>query len=69
MAAKKRKSKLPGHYCWSCDRRRPNEKFSGKGHARHVCRDCLKLGAEELSRRQDERNRRRRVTALPSDPL
>ena len=48
----KRKIKLSGHYCWACDRRRPNEKFSGRGHASHLCRDCGTLGAEELAYRQ-----------------
>jgi len=32
-----------GHYCWRCQRMRPNEKFSGTGHARHVCRDCRRI--------------------------
>ncbi|MBR2767497.1 MAG: hypothetical protein IKD68_01050 [Solobacterium sp.] len=39
--------KRQGHYCIVCGRRRPNEKFSGKGHARHICRDCQKLTAEK----------------------
>lgn len=39
MASKKR---LPGHYCHVCGRQRANEKFSGKGHARHICKDCEK---------------------------
>ncbi len=30
----------------------PNEKFSGKGHARHLCKQCAKLGTEELAYRQ-----------------
>lgn len=29
-----------GHYCWVCRRIRANERFTGKGHARHICRDC-----------------------------
>ena len=29
-----------GHYCRICGRTRPNEKFSGKGHRTHVCKDC-----------------------------
>ena len=45
-----------GHYCWSCDRRRANEKFSGKGHARHLCKDCARLGKEELAYRQTMRD-------------
>ncbi len=59
---KSRKRKLPGHYCWACDRRRSNEKFSGHGHARHLCRDCAKLGAEELAYRQASRDLQRCMT-------
>ncbi len=29
-----------GHYCHICGRTRANEKFSGKGHKNHVCKDC-----------------------------
>ena len=32
-----------GHYCRICERQRPNEKFSGKGHNIHVCKDCMRL--------------------------
>ncbi len=35
---------------------RPNERFSGRGHARHVCHECAKLGPEELAYRQGVRN-------------
>jgi hypothetical protein len=35
---------------------RANERFSGRGHARHVCRDCSKLGKEELAYRQAARD-------------
>ena len=35
---------------------RPNEKFPGSDHARHVCRDCSKLGSSELQYRQERRN-------------
>ena len=59
---KRRKRKLSGHYCWACDRRRANEKFSGRGHARHLCRDCAKLSDEELSYRQALRDLQRCVT-------
>ena len=59
---KNRKSEQPGHYCWACDRRRPNEKFSGRGHARHVCKKCAKLGSEELAFRQACRNLERCAT-------
>ena len=55
----KRKTKRQGHFCWACGRYRPNEKFSGRGHARHLCRECAKLGAEELAYRQALRNMER----------
>lgn len=58
MAKKKRR----GHWCWSCDRVLPNERFSGAGHARHLCRDCSRLGAEELAYRQAERDLCRTTT-------
>ncbi len=35
---------------------RPNERFSGAGHARHLCKECKKLGAEELTYRQAARD-------------
>ena len=65
MGRKKRKHrhKRQGHYCWACDRYRPNERFSGHGHARHLCRDCAKLGAEELRYRQALRNLERCISA------
>lgn len=36
--------KRRGHYCIRCDRYRANEKFSGKGHRQHVCKDCKRKG-------------------------
>ena len=62
MSHRKRSRKPPGHYCWACNRRRPNERFSGRGHARHLCRDCSKLGAQELAYRQARRNLERCMT-------
>lgn len=35
MGTKKR-----GHYCKICGRYRANEKFSGKGHRQHICKEC-----------------------------
>ncbi len=29
-----------------------NERFSGRGHARHLCKKCSQLGKEELEYRQ-----------------
>ena len=34
------KKKRQGHYCRGCGRYRANEKFSGKGHRQHLCKDC-----------------------------
>jgi hypothetical protein len=48
--------KKSGHFCWCCGRSRPNERFSGRNHARHLCRDCARLPAEELQYRQAERD-------------
>ena len=62
MSHRKRSRKPPGHYCWACNCRRPNERFSGRGHARHLCRDCSKLGAHELAYRQALRNLERCMT-------
>lgn len=40
-------SKKDGHYCKVCGRVLPNEKFSGKGHAAHICKECAKLPVEK----------------------
>jgi ribonuclease HI len=32
-----------GHYCRICDRERPSEAFSGRGHRNHVCKKCQRL--------------------------
>ena len=62
MSRKKRRRTQPGHFCWACGRWRANERFSGRGHARHLCRDCSKLGADELAYRQALRNLERCMT-------
>ncbi|MDR7077273.1 hypothetical protein J2Y03_002297 [Neobacillus niacini] len=33
-------SKKRGHYCIGCGDYLPNEKFSGKGHRKHLCKEC-----------------------------
>ena len=40
-------TKHSGHFCRICGRRRANERFSGKGHRIHVCRDCARMPKEE----------------------
>ena len=42
MAKKKRQ----GHYCKICGEVKANEKFSGKGHAKHICKKCQSLPQE-----------------------
>ena len=38
--------KKHGHYCKVCGEYKANEKFSGKGHAAHVCKSCASLPPE-----------------------
>lgn len=33
-----------GHYCRICGQHKANEKFSGRGHAAHICKACAKRG-------------------------
>ena len=44
--------KKSGHYCKVCGRFRANEKFTGKGHATHICKDCAKLPPEEKAKQE-----------------
>jgi hypothetical protein len=46
MAKKKR---YRGHFCKVCGQILPNEKFSGKGHAAHICKKCAKKPKEQQS--------------------
>lgn len=68
MTGKPGKNKKPaqprklGRYCWACQRQRSNESFSGPGHARHLCRECQKLGAAELDFRSARANLERMMT-------
>ena len=43
MAKKKRQ----GHYCMVCGEIKANEKFSGKGHALHICKSCQSLSKDK----------------------
>ena len=54
MADKKKKtakqinqSKFKGHYCRICGEHKANEKFSGKGHAAHICKSCAQKSPAE----------------------
>lgn len=35
--------KKHGYYCKVCGKYKANEKFSGKGHAAHICKKCAAL--------------------------
>lgn len=39
-----------GHYCKICGEYKANEKFSGKGHAAHICKACQSLSVEERNK-------------------
>lgn len=39
-----------GHYCRICGRTRANEKFSGKGHKNHICKDCSGKSSQKTKR-------------------
>lgn len=41
-----KKKGFRGHYCYVCGRILANERFSGKGHAKHICKMCSKLPME-----------------------
>ena len=41
-----KKKKQQGHYCRICGEYKANEQFSGKGHARHICKECQSLTEE-----------------------
>src|SRR5690606_30279952 len=53
------KKKPQGHYCRICGRRRANEKFGGRGHSQHICKDCrreLKQAARQKRKAMDADN-------------
>ena len=45
--SKKKWGRPQGHYCKICGDYKANEKFSGKGHAAHICKACSQLSAAE----------------------
>ena len=49
MNKSKKKPKQRGHYCRICGEHKANEKFSGKGHAAHICKACAKKSPAEKS--------------------
>lgn len=63
--AKKKRGDLQGHYCKICGEYKANEKFSGKGHATHICKACSQLSAAK----QVETMTINRIMSLPMGRL
>jgi ribosome-binding protein aMBF1 (putative translation factor) len=57
------KKKPAGHYCRICGRRRANEKFGGRGHALHICKDCQR----ELKREARQKRKEGETDAVPTE--
>lgn len=38
-----KQNKPHGHFCYVCGEHKANEKFSGRGHANHICKQCQAL--------------------------
>ena len=49
----KKKNRPHGHYCKICGEYKANEKFSGKGHAVHICKACSRLSVAEKAAAMD----------------
>lgn len=49
---KKKRKKQQGRFCKICFEIKPNEKFSGKGHAKHICKSCASLSIERRNELQ-----------------
>ena len=62
-----KKKKQPGHNCHCCGRRRANEKFSGKGHAKRICKSCENEKRAELKRKRQIADSKRVATNLFHD--
>lgn len=57
------------HYCGKCGQYLANEKFSGKGHVRHICKKCM---AEERAHRRQilmEKRERGEIPELKLKPV
>lgn len=45
----KKQPQFKRHYCKICGEHKANEKFSGKGHAAHICKSCASKSPEQKS--------------------
>lgn len=58
-----------GHYCRICGRARANEKFSGKGHKNHICKDCSGKPKQQGQNNSKEGDLILGAKTLPEDEL
>lgn len=58
-----------GHYCRTSGRTRANEKFSGKGHKNHICKDCSRKSKQQGQNNSKEDNLVFGAKTLPEDEL
>ncbi|MEA4901536.1 hypothetical protein [Desulfitobacterium sp.] len=58
-----------GHYCRICGRIRANEKFSGKGHKNHICKDCSGKSGKKAKRNGSTENAFTSETMVPSNDV
>lgn len=58
-----------GHYCRICGRTRANEKFSGKGHKNHVCKDCSGKSGRKAKKNGLNKNAFASETIVPSNAV
>lgn len=43
-----------GHYCKICGRTKADERFSGKGHSIHICKECSRIPKKERESIENE---------------
>lgn len=60
--SKKKSGRPHGHYCKICGEYKANEKFSGRGHATHICKACSRLSNAEKAEAQT-------ITRLTNFPM
>lgn len=58
-----------GNYCRICGRTRANEKFSGKGHKNHICKDCSGKSGKKAKRKNLNENAFAIETIVPSNDV
>lgn len=62
---KRNRKKQQGHYCKICGRYRANEKFGGKGHREHICKDCNR-DIQEQKREKKRATKQAAEVGLPA---